>query len=148
MFDMSIPTWVMLVIGLLLVMAELFATLFILLWFGLGFITVAFLGLLVPELNIGVQLALSVGLGAMYLALFRKRFRSRLPNQPSTLTTFQGSVDGELALNANGRFTVLANGTYWQPANLEVIAEPLRREGQRVRVEGFENNRAVLKPLE
>ena len=148
MFDMSIPTWGMLVIGLLLMMAELFATLFVLLWFGLGFITVALLGLLVPEMNVGVQLALAVGLGAVYLALFRKRFRGKLANQPSTLTTFQGSVDGELSLNANGRFTVLANGTYWQPANLDVIPEPLRRDGQRVRVERFENNRAVLKPLD
>ena len=75
MLDLSLMWWVLVSLGLALVIAELFIGAFVVLWFGIGAILTGMLTLLVPDINVGLQLLLSTLIGGVLMFALRNRDR-------------------------------------------------------------------------
>lgn len=143
--DMSVAWWLLLTAGVVLMALEIGFGGFIFVWFGLGAVLAAGITFLMPGLNLGIQLLLSVLLGAVLLYFFRDRFTST-GGDASRMHTFEAN-DGQLVLGSgsNARPQVFCNGTHWPIANPEALPEGAEG-GEWVKVESFQNNRAVLRP--
>jgi len=137
-------TWILwTVLGLILVVAEVFSSGFVLLWFGIGALAAALAGLLGVD-NLGLQFlifaAVSVGLTAASRTIFKQYFalhptrsslRTGAEALPGKIGTVVSSSRGALHEGA-----VKVYGSTWTayPAEGE---EPLEA-GERVRVERME----------
>lgn len=137
--------WLWVAVGLLLVMSEIFIGAFYVLWFGIGIIAAGFLTLAFPEINLGVQLAFGVGLGAILLKVCRKWCVADGNAEIDVIDQFAGGP-GTLKVNAGNIITVQCKGTYWIVANPEVLPEADQVDGARVQVASIEANRATLAP--
>lgn len=141
--DMTISWWLLVTLGVVLVIAEVFIGAFVVLWFGVGAIAAGLLTLAVPDLNAGIQLLITALIGAVLLYFFRDRCVAGNNASAEELHTFS-STTGELRVSDQGAVTVFANGTFWQVANPEVLDEAHRVNGARVQIAEFRNNRAWL----
>jgi membrane protein implicated in regulation of membrane protease activity len=131
------------VLGLILIVAEVFSSGFVLLWFGIGALAAAFAGLVVTG-NLGIQFlifaAVSIGLTAASRTIFVNYF-SREKTGDSLRTGFEalpGKI-GTVVSSSRGAMNegaVKVFGSTWTayPAEGE---EPLEA-GERVRIDRME----------
>lgn len=142
--EMSLAWWLVLTAGVSLMVLEIGVGGFIFVWFGLGAVLTAGITFLLPGLNLGVQLLLTVLLGAVLLYFFRERFTDT-GGEAARMHTFEAN-DGQLVLGSgdNARPQVFCNGTHWAIANPEVLPDSCQG-GEWVKVVAFRNNQAVLK---
>lgn len=135
--------WLLLTLGVVLMTLEIGVGGFILVWFGLGAVAAGLITFLVPGLNLGIQLLLSVLMGAVLLYLFRERFTGS-GEEASRMHTFEAN-DGQLVFDPNrgGQAQVFCNGTHWQIANPESLSDTAAA-GDWVKVSAFHNNQAYI----
>lgn len=135
-----IPNWILISLGLVLLAVEMFSALFILLWFGIGLITVGLLGFAVDFTYGEYQLIIATAIGVFLLLGFRRRI---LPAQNDannkTLSTYEAGGQGKLA-KVDDEWLVFYNGTFWTVANPR---EDLV-EDQLVRIVEVKNNRVTI----
>lgn len=143
MLDLSLTWWVLVTLGIALVIAELFIGTFVVLWFGIGAILAGMLTLLMPQMNVGLQLLLSTLIGGLLMFALRSRYITPGNAEPEPMHTFS-ATEGRLHLDSNGAISVFANGTYWGIQNINAIKPEARVEGATVSITSFVNNRAVL----
>ncbi len=143
MFDLSLTWWVLVSLGIALVIAELFIGTFVVLWFGIGAILAGMLTLLMPEMNLGLQLLLSTLIGGVLMFVLRSRYITPSNAEPETMHTFS-ATEGRVHLGSNGAISVFANGTYWGIQNINALKPEARVEGATVSIAEFVNNKAVL----
>ena len=143
MLDLSLMWWVLLSLGLALVIAELFIGAFVVLWFGIGAIVTGLLTLLVPDINVGLQLLLSSLIGGVLMFALRSRYLPCRNAEPELMHTFT-ATQGRLHISSNGAVSVFANGTYWSIDNINSLKPTEQVEGATVSIAEFRNNKAVL----
>lgn len=143
MLEQSVIWWVLVTLGIILVIAELFIGAFVVLWFGIGAILAGFLTLLIPNLNLGLQLLFSVLVGGVLMLTLRKRYTTSGNAQPESMHTFS-ATQGRLHISNSGAVSVFANGTFWSIQNLHCIQPEELIEGSMVSIAEFKNNQAVL----
>ncbi|HKM27275.1 MAG TPA: NfeD family protein [Thiopseudomonas sp.] len=143
MLEQSFIWWVLVTLGIILVIAELFIGAFVVLWFGIGAILAGFLTLLIPNLNVGLQLLFSVLVGGMLMLTLRKRYTTSGNAQPEAMHTFS-ATQGRLHISSSGAVSVFANGTFWSIHNLHSLQPEQQIEGALVSIVDFKNNQAVL----
>ena len=143
MLEQSIIWWVLVTLGIILVIAELFIGAFVVLWFGIGAILAGFLTLFIPNINIGIQLLLSVLVGGVLMLTLRKRYTTSGNAQPEAMHTFSAS-QGRLHISNSGAVSVFANGTFWSIQNLHNIEPEELFAGNMVSIAEFKNNQAIL----
>lgn len=143
MLEQSIIWWVLVTLGIILVIAELFIGAFVVLWFGIGAILAGFLTLFIPNINIGIQLLLSVLVGGVLMLTLRKRYTTSGNAQPEAMHTFSAS-QGRLHISNSGAVSVFANGTFWSIQNLHKIQPEELIAGNMVSIAEFKNNQAIL----
>ncbi|HZJ91629.1 MAG TPA: hypothetical protein VFD09_00915 [Thiopseudomonas sp.] len=143
MLEQSIIWWVLVTLGIILVIAELFIGAFVVLWFGIGAILAGFLTLFIPNINIGIQLLLSVLVGGVLMLTLRKRYTTSGNAQPEAMHTFSAS-QGRLHISNSGAVSVFANGTFWSIQNLHNIEPEELIAGNMVSIAEFKNNQAIL----
>lgn len=142
--EMTMTWWLLLTLGVVLMTLEIAFGGFILVWFGLGAVAAGLITFLVPGLNLGIQLLLSVLMGAVLLYLFRERFAGSGGEEASRMHTFEAN-EGQLVLDPTGhaQAQVFCNGTHWHIANPEALPTTLK-SGDWVKVSGFHNNKAYI----
>ncbi|MAK61620.1 MAG: hypothetical protein CMK09_11620, partial [Ponticaulis sp.] len=66
--ELTLSWWALVSLGVALMIAELFIGAFIVLWFGIGAVATGLLGLVVDDMNLGVQILLAslIGVVLMY----------------------------------------------------------------------------------
>ncbi len=143
MLDLSLMWWVLVSLGLALVIAELFIGAFVVLWFGIGAILTGMLTLLVPDINVGLQLLLSTLIGGVLMFALRNRYLASRNAEPELMHTFT-ATQGRLHISSTGAVSVFANGTYWSIHNINSIKPTEQVEGTTVSIAEFRNNKAVL----
>lgn len=145
MLELSIPWWGLVALGALLVAAEIFIMAFIVMWFGIGAILTGLLTLLIPDMNLGLQVLLAGLFGGVLMYLLRDRFVSKDNAEAEPLYTFSAGK-GTLVVSGEGTVLVNSNGTYWRVANLDELQDYRLEAGQPVSISRFENNAAYLDP--
>lgn len=143
MLDLSLLWWVLVSLGIALVIAELFIGAFITLWFGIGAIVTGMLTLLVPDINVGLQLLLSTLIGGVLMFALRSRYLTARNAEPEHMHTFS-AAQGRLHISSTGAVSVFANGTYWSIENINSIQSAEQVDGTTVSIAEFRNNKAVL----
>lgn len=143
MLDLSLIWWVLVSLGIALVIAELFIGAFVVLWFGIGAILTGMLTLLVPDINVGLQLLLSTLIGGILMFALRSRYLPSRNAEPELMHTFT-ATQGRLHISSNGAVSVFANGTYWSINNINSLKPSEKVEGSTVSIAEFRNNKAVL----
>ncbi|WP_141737060.1 NfeD family protein [Marinobacter sp. X15-166B] len=144
MIELSLSWWLLVSLGVALVIAEMFIGTFVVLWFGIGAILTGLLTLMMPDLNLGLQLLLSTLVGAVLMFLLRSRYLTPGNAESDAMHTFT-ATEGRLHLGSNGTYSVFANGTYWGIQNIDAIDPEARVEGATVSITAFVNNQAVLR---
>ena len=143
MLDQSLLWWVLVSLGVGLAIAELFIGAFVVLWFGIGAVLTGILTLLVPDINMGLQLLLSTLIGGVLMFALRSRYVTPRNAEPELMHTFS-ATKGRLHISSNGAVSVFANGTYWTIQNINSIKPAEQVEGTTVSIAEFKNNQAVL----
>lgn len=138
----EIPAWWMIGIGLVLMGAELFLTVFVLLFFGLGFI-------LIGLFSFGwhtsgeMQILSAMLIGALLTFALRKFFLKTLRPENLTLETLETGDTGEL-IKHQGQLRVQYKGTSWA---LKMPYDAALKAGDIVIVVELKNNQALVKPI-
>lgn len=143
MIDQSLLWWVLVSMGVALLIAELFIGAFIVMWFGIGAVITGVLTLLVPGMNVGLQILLSTLIGGALMFALRSRYLTLTNAKPEQMHTFS-ATEGRIHVNSKGSFSVSANGTYWAIENISSLAPEKRTDGATVSIAKFENNKAIL----
>jgi len=141
---LTLPWWALLSLGVALMITELFIGAFIILWFGIGAILAGILTLVIPDMNLGIQILLTSLIGVVLMYFFRDRYVAKQNASEEKLGTFQ-ATEGRLHIKGDKGLFVFANGTYWQIANPQELPDGQRHEGAIVSVAEFRNNRAYLR---
>lgn len=135
--------YIWLILGALFIVAEIFTSGFVLLWFGIGAIIAALLaltGLIGLPLQIIVFLAVSVALSIASRTIFERVFMRGSPGRE--LKTGMDNLPGRIAVvvtsssGALGEAAVRVYGSTWRAYPVEG-EEPLN-EGEKVRIERVE----------
>lgn len=146
----NIAWWVLIVIGVLLITSELLVSIFVLIWFGLGFIVSGIISYFFPSLSWGTQVLVAAFIGAVTLFWGRKYCIKTDNDTDPNLATFDGGV-GELVIRQEQERTsisVQCRGTYWTVANPQILQKhPELTNGAGVMVEKIIDNKAVISPL-
>ena len=96
---MILEWWHWMVLGIVLILAELMVPSFFVIWFGLGGLLVALIMAVFSDLSLTSQLALWTGASLAMVALWFKVFR---PDRHKTrIGTSAGDVIGEIGLMVN-----------------------------------------------
>ncbi len=142
---MTLQPWHWLVLGIVLMAAELLLPGFFLLWFGIAAVVVAAVVGLAPELAPSLQLLLFALLAlvavAVYLRFFRRPEEGDAPALNRRAEQLVGQVfelDGPLR---DGRGRVRAGDTLWPVVGPELPA------GAKVRVVGVAGTRLRVEPV-
>ena len=143
MLDQSVIWWVLVSIGVVLIITELFIGAFIVMWFGIGAIVTGLLTLLIPDINVGLQALLSALIGGVLMFALRRRYTTPRNAQPETMHTFS-ATQGRLHISSQGAISVFANGTFWSIHNISSLPIEERIDGAFVAIAEFKNNQAVL----
>lgn len=139
----EIPAWWLIGFGLALVAAELFLTVFVLLFLGLGFIVVGLVSFGFPMAG-EVQLLSAVILGTLLTFGLRRFFLKTLNQKTLTLETLETGDVGQL-LEYQGQLRVMYKGTTW---GLKMPFDANLKAGDTVIVTELKNNQACVIPLE
>ena len=142
--ELTLSWWALVSLGVALMIAELFIGAFIVLWFGIGAVATGLLGLVVDDMNLGVQILLASLIGVVLMYFFRDRYVAKQNASQEELGTFRATT-GKLFISESGQHTVFANGTYWQIGNLHDLPKDQRIDGHDVDIVEFRNNKAILK---
>ena len=95
--DFKIPYWYWLVLGMLLVMAEIFIPSFTVFWFGLGAIVVALILWLLPDLAFSWQLFVWAIASIVFTVLWFKFFKPLMTDRT------KAGISREAALGESGQ---------------------------------------------
>ena len=124
--------------GIALVAAEIVTSSFVLFWFGIGFLTVAFVTYGYAFEEGMVQLAWAFSIGAVLMYLLRAKFvKLVMASKEKHIDAFEGEGEGVVK---NGK--VFFRGTYWE-ADLEGYSED-----DKVTVVKIDHGKVMLKPRE
>lgn len=137
----QISPWILIGIGLILVGAEMFLTVFVLLFFGLGFITVG-IGSFIFDSAGENQILLSVLIGGGLTFILRNYFKSIMTKEDLALETLQTGDIGIIIEN-KGELRVEYKGTSWA-YSMETDFSP--KVGEKVIVTALKNNVATILP--
>lgn len=136
-----IPAWIMLSVGFALLSIELITGTFIMLFFGLAFITVGASGFFMSWLSGEFQLLVAMLLGGLLTFGFRRFFRRSMSQEDMPLETLQTGDTGHI-VGHGGALRVMYKGTSWSFKNLDGFE---LSEGDEVMVEKLKNNMAYVK---
>lgn len=138
----EIPAWWMIGFGLALVAAELFLTVFVLLFLGLGFIVVGLVSFGFP-MSGEIQLLSAIMLGTLLTFGLRRFFLKTLNKKTLTLETLETGDVGQL-LEYQGQLRVMYKGTSW---GLKIPFDGSLKAGDTVIVTELKNNQACVVPM-
>ncbi len=126
-------------IGLALLALEALFFTFIIMWFGIGFLLVAFLELIFPLGNLYIQVALASVVSLLFLILFRKKLLKKFstPQKEIKDDFFNEAGVGEIK---NSK--VFYKGTFWELD--DSVDSSLYSEGDKVKVLGVKGNQVIL----
>lgn len=134
-----IPNWILISLGVVLIGMEVFLGVFVLLWFGLGFVIVGMLGFFTDFVYGEYQLIFAFAIGIALLAAFRRRVMERFPAAEQVLSTYQAGEYGKVSMH-EGQWMIFYKGTHWVIAN----PQPGLVEGENALVAKIESNRVWL----
>lgn len=136
-----IPAWIMLTVGFALLSLELITGTFIMLFFGLAFITVGASGFFIAWLSGEFQLLVAMLLGGILTFGLRRFFMRNMDQKDMPLETMQAGDTGHV-VGHGGALRVMYKGTSWSFKSLDGVEV---FEGDEVIVENLKNNMAYIK---
>lgn len=138
---MMMEWWVWIVLGLALIVLEMFTATFFILWFGMGAVLVGLLTWIAPGLPIESQLLGWAALSSLLAVLWFKVFKNRIPDKRWTVEEVIGEVGmltAPVAEFQKGKVRfqkpVLGSEEWVCVASSEIAA------GERVRIVSVEGN--------
>lgn len=136
-----IPSWMLISAGLILIAIEIFAGLFILLWFGIGLVIVGFLSFFVDFGHGEIQIIFAFAIGTVLMFALRRKVMAPHNAEKEAISTHQPGETGRLSMH-NNQWMVYYHGTHWLVAN---PSDDLK-EGQQVKVTEIKHNQAWIEP--
>ena len=130
-----IPWWMWMVAGFIMLATEMVVPGFFLLFFGIGAVLMGFFQLLVPGVELWVELLIFLSMSSLWLALFRRKLVAYIEkkNPPKAVDSIQGEFAMAMEDIAPGQISKAElRGSSWNALNLGVTVIV---KGQRCRVE-------------
>ena len=130
-----ITWWMWMVAGFIMLATESVVPGFFLLFFGFGAVFMGFFQLLIPGVDLWIELLIFLSVSSIWLALFRRRLIAYMErrNPPKRVDSIEGETAvalEEIAPNGIGKAEL--RGTSWNTRNL---GEMMIAKGQRCQVE-------------
>lgn len=130
-----ITWWMWMVAGFIMLATEMVVPGFFLLFFGIGAVLMGFFQLLVPGVELWVELLIFLSMSSLWLALFRRKLVAYIEkkNPPKAVDSIQGEFAMAMEDIAPGQISKAElRGSSWNALNLGVTVIV---KGQRCRVE-------------
>lgn len=130
-----ITWWMWMVAGFIMLATESVVPGFFLLFFGFGAVFMGFFQLLIPGVDLWIEILIFLSVSSIWLALFRKRLIAYMErkNPPKRVDSIEGETAVALEdIPPNGIGKAELRGTSWNTRNLGEITIA---KGQRCQVE-------------
>ncbi len=130
-----ITWWMWMVAGFVMLATESVVPGFFLLFFGFGAVFMGFFQLLIPGVDLWIEILIFLSVSSIWLALFRKRLIAYMErkNPPKRVDSIEGETAVALEnIPPNGIGKAELRGTSWNTRNL---GEIIIVKGQRCKVE-------------
>lgn len=134
-----IPNWILISAGLVLIGIEIFAALYILLWFGIGLVVVGLLGFFVDFGHGEIQLIFAFAIGTVLMFALRRKVIAPHNAEKEVISTHQPGETGRVTAH-NNQWMVYYHGTHWLVAN----PSDQLKDGQQVKVTDIKHNQAWI----
>ncbi len=140
----SNPTILWAVIGLLLIITEIFTLSFFLLFFGIGALIVALLRSLVGLPNSETEILLWAVLGLMGVFIFRKKLMGHFKTEKANFSDQHQIIVLDQNIPAHGEAYISYQGSTWIGVN---PSDEILHQGQKVRISRTEGIKLILQAL-
>ena len=138
-----IPVWIMLAIGIVLLGIELLIGTFVVLFFGIAFVVIGFVGFFLAWPSGELQILVAMLLSGLLVFLLRPLMVKGLQKEDLPLETMQVGDLGEI-VSHGGELRLMYKGTTWA---FKTQDQATVSAGEEVMVEKLHNNVAIIKKI-